>query len=322
MTTSEPRLAFTILGRRLTAVGSGTDLAQWLAHHWRRSEHEVSPHPFEITLRCSRQATLPTELRARLPALHTSAGDAAASVHVTESGERASALLGSVPGGVYLELEPNGARLDAWGVTERGAAGRWPLLLALHEAVRASGLLPLHCAAAVHPDDRGATIFLGPAGVGKSTTLLTLARAGWAPVCEDFAWLDPESRRLYAWDHEVRLRPDALARFGPLATWAQSGGAATKRVVPFDEIAARCGVQRQTSASLQRLAWLQRDRGPSGWEPLDRVAAVPVLWEAIGLPLTEPARRLVASRIASVLGGTELRTLRLGATPLPTERPT
>jgi len=276
----------------------------------------VQPHPFTIDVRCAPRPEVTAAYFDHLPERHASGAEGATPRLTTSVDGSASVLLGSRSGGAHLEIAVDGAVMHAWGVQGTWAPGRWPLLLAIHEAVRASGLLPLHCAAAVRPGDDGATAFLGPSGVGKSTTLVTLAQAGWAPVCEDYAWLDPASMRLHAWDHGLRLLPDALERLGPPFTLTTGEPSAEKRAVAYEELAERYGVERLASARLQRLAWLVRDGGPSRWDALPRVAAVPVLWEAIGLPLTEPARRLVADHIAELVSSLELRTLRLGTTPL------
>src|SRR5690606_29170518 len=109
------------------------------------------------------------------------------------------------------------------------------LYIAICEALRASGLLPLHAAVAVPPagsvdwqppavppaaDEGGAMpppaiAFLGGRGAGKSTTLVHLVRAGWTPVAEDVCWVDPEAFVVYGWDRGVRLRRPAIEAFFP-----------------------------------------------------------------------------------------------------------
>ena len=318
---SRRSVAFQVLGRPFSARGVDDDLAAWLARHWDHPHHRLHDHTFSIDLHCSPRPALPSASLDLLPERSASDVDAATPRHSSDDGERASVLLGSREGGAQLELRCDGARVQAWGVHAPGAAGRWPLLLALHEAVRASGLLPLHCAAAVHPDEDGASALLGASGVGKSTTLLTLAHAGWAPVCEDFAWLDPNTMQLYAWDHGVHMLPDTLERLGTQAPPTQRAPAGGKHLLTYRDLAEHYGVARRVAAPLQRLAWLVRDEGPSRWTDLPRVQAVPVLWEAIGLPLTGPARRQVSAHIAALVDAVELRTLRLGRTPVPTTPP-
>ena len=311
------RVAFPILGRSFEADDVGERLAGWLVHHWRREHPEAPFSRDRILLQCHEGPDLPNALCARLPATHDPDADAAKPVHVAVDGERAEALLGSLAGGAYLELDPGAARVRAWGVAGPGDPGRGPLLVALHEAVRASGLLPLHCAAAVRPGDAGATAFVGPSGVGKSTTLLTLVQAGWAPVCEDFAWLDPETLWAFAWDHDVRLLPDALARQGPLPTRPAAATGDPKRVVSYDALAKRFGVERRLAAPLVRVIRMARGTGRTRWGPLPRYEMVPPLWEAIGLPLTGRSRKQVAEQIGALVDDVGRGSLRIGETPVP-----
>lgn len=315
MTEAATTVVFSVLGRTLVANGVDEDVATWLRHHWERPQHRVAESPYRITLEHLRASSLPATLRSRLPERRQPTPGDAQVVHTTADDRRAAVLLGSKAGGVHLELDPHGAHIGAWGVTGPQALGRWALLLALHEAVRASGLLPLHCSAAIRPGDGGATVFMGPSGVGKSTTLIRLARAGWSPVCEDVAWLDPESRALFAWDDGIRLREDGFAHPAQFAGSARLRTDPPKHLVTYGHLADHYGVQRQTSAPLQRLAHLVRGTGPSRWGRLSRSSAVPPLWEAIGLPLTRPAQRQVARQIAALVDTVSRCTLFLGDAP-------
>jgi hypothetical protein len=243
--------------------------------------------------------------------------DAGRPVHVATEADVTRVLLGAEAGGAFLELSPGVARILAWGVEEPGSPGRDPLLVALHDAVRASGLLPLHCAAAVRPGEEGATAFLGRSGVGKSTTLVALTQVGWAPVCEDLAWLDPNSLTLFGWDHDVRLLPDAIERLGPVSGRPAGVADDPKHVVSYQELAARFGVERRTVAPLRRLVRLERVDGPTRWGTLSRAEAVPPLWESIGLPLAPSTRRQVAWQVPRLIDAVELATLGLGATSIP-----
>lgn len=189
----------------------------------------------------------------------------------------------------------------------------------MHEAVRASGLLPLHCAAAVPSGEAGATVLLGSKGTGKSTALVRLASAGWSPVCEDFAWLDPRALRLYGWDREVRLLPDALERLGPLPTSPARVVADPKLLLSYADLEARHGVRRLTSAPLQRFVFLRQERdhaGGSGPESFERTDAVPALWQDVGLPLGNGTRRFVAEQIGALLQAVEVRAWSVGVEPL------
>jgi hypothetical protein len=317
--TNATSVTFDILGRRLEASGVDAELAGWLADQWHRPHHAAAPSDYSLGLRCGREPSLPGELRWRLPDEPAAGAGHDVARFETLQRERRGVVLGSVHGGAYLEFAPGAAHVNAWGVAGRLAPGRWPLLLALHDAVRASGLLPLHCAAAVRPGEEGATAFLGPSGVGKSTTLLRLARAGWEPVCEDLAWLDPVSLQLYAWDDDIRLRHDPRQPDGAREPAEATSAAGPKWRLSYEELAERYGVRRRTSARLQRLAWLVRGEGPSRWGRLSRQAAVPPLWEAIGLPLTQPTRRAVAQQVAALVDTVPVCALHLGATPPPPE---
>ncbi len=319
MTAGAERTTFPILGCPFEAWSASPGLVGWLEQHWRREHPGVPARRYRITLRCATPDDVPAAVRGHLPA-NTAGADAI--VRTAPDGERCRVWLGSASEGVQLDLGPTGADLVAWGgAVPTGEPGFGPLLIALHEAVRFSGLLPLHCAAAVPPGATGATVFLGPGGIGKSTTLLDAVRAGWTPVCEDFAWLDPEERQLYAWDGDVRLLPDALERLGPLVSHEPPYDAGAKRLVSYDELERRFGARRRTSAPLQQLVWLQRASGPSRWAPLPRVAAVPPLWDAIGLPLTPPGRRQLATQIAELVDTVDLGTLLLGTSPPPFAAP-
>ena len=321
MSTGPTRVSFEVLGRRLTATGVDEGLARWLAHHWDRSHHRVPHHPMTIEVRCAPAPDSEAPYLAHLPDRHDAGADAASPRLTTHGAGSAAVLLGSRSGGAYLEIGVDGAVVVAWGVQGPAAPGRWPLLLTLHEAVRASGLLPLHCAAAVRPGDDGATAFLGRSGAGKSTTLLTLAQAGWAPVCEDYAWLDPTSMRLYAWDTAVRLTPDTLARLEPMRTHPATASADPKRLLDYDELAERFGTPRRTEAPVARLVHVERGTGASRWGSLAPEAAVPALWQAVGLPLTGYARQQVARQIGRLVRSVELASLHVGHTPVPPRGP-
>src|SRR5690606_18106819 len=94
--------------------------------------------------------------------------------------------------GVRLTLEPEQARIHVWGTSARDAELFAALYIAICEALRVSGLLPLHAAVAAPPGGTvawrppappstpgdpaaaapAAMAFLGGRGAGKSTTLL------------------------------------------------------------------------------------------------------------------------------------------------------
>lgn len=311
-------LAFPIMGRALETNIENEELARWLGHHWRRdfSLAPISEHRIQLEL--VPEAGLPLDLAGHLPD-HPPADANRAASHVKDDGEVCEVLLGSRVGGAYLALAPGEAHVQAWGVTTRDGHGRQALLLAMHEAVRASGLLPLHCAAAVAPGEPGATVLVGPRGAGKSTTLVRLAQAGWSPLCEDFAWLDPNSLQLYGWDLEVRLLPDAVERLGPLPASPARAEDGRKSLLSYADLEARFGVPRVMTARLQRLVFLRRPpdlAAPLAPARLERASAVPALWQSIGLPLCSGTRTFVAEQIGELLRSVQTRSWSVGAEPL------
>jgi ABC-type nitrate/sulfonate/bicarbonate transport system ATPase subunit len=58
--------------------------------------------------------------------------------------------------------------------------------------------------------DGEATALTAQSGTGKTTTLLRLIAAGWTPLAEDLAWLDPDSLTLYGWDRGIRLWQETI----------------------------------------------------------------------------------------------------------------
>jgi hypothetical protein len=220
--------------------------------------------------------------------------------------------LGGPGGGVRLEVLASGASLRVWGASEAMAE---MLHLALTEATRASGLLPLH--ASVAERDGLATAFLGPSGRGKTTTLLRAVIEGWRPVAEDFCWLDPDTLDLHGWDGGLRLLPDSRALLESHYPGVRAEATADEKVlVPYE----RLGLERRP-ARLARIARLERDPAraarPSAWAGLGRREAAVALWEATGVPLAAASRERAGAAVGLVLGRVELATLELGAPPLP-----
>jgi hypothetical protein len=281
--------SFDILGRRFVARHATRDLERWLRAFWEHSECDVPPHPYSIALEVIRAApdALPPDWKAcAVPVQGQTLGfrTAGAAWEMREAG-----------GGIRFHLLAGETRIRLWGI--EAAANPEPLYLALYvaltEALRASGLLPLHAAVAA----RGETgvAWLGAGGAGKSTTLLHAARTGWRPVAEDFCWLEPRNLRLYGWDRGVRVRPDMIERFFPDLGDAPADPDG-KHLVPYE----RLGAGEPRWCVLSRLALLTRELGGSAsrWERTTAAEAVKALWESSGLPLHEPSRQLAATAIA------------------------
>ena len=308
------RLAFAVIGRQLDAGRPSPDAAACLLRHWRRGVIG-SPSTYRIALHLRSRGRWPSSLAARI-AHAPSAPDRTAPPLLEHHRTTASCvLLGDRDSGAWLRVRPHRTDAHVWGDLSPGALGREWLLTTVHEALRASGLLPLHCSAAVAPKERFATAFLAPSGTGKSTTLVRLARAGWDPVCEDFAWYDPTSNRLYGWDEQVRLHAAAPGNAGQDTDSPTS--AAPKRSLDYAALETRFGVKHRSVAPLGRLVALRRGTGASGWAALSRTETVPVLWEAIGLPLSAFVRAHVAASVARMVDELQRATLHLGETSLP-----
>lgn len=308
-------LEFLVLGRALRVSRAPESMRAFLADHWFRPWHAGSPSPFRLGVRWC-EGVQPGLAHAAAPRVGAGGSHDAFEVRVSTRADRTDVIIASPYERVGLHLRPSRAAVLAWGAFAPGSAGRESLLTAVHEALRSSGLLPLHCAAALAPGEVGATLFLGAGGTGKSTTLMRVANAGWSPVCEDLAWFDPASGTLYGWDLGLRLLPDALRELAPIV--ADSQGDDPKRFVSFRELERRLGVRHRPSAPLSRVVLLRRGaQRASEWRPLSRLDAAQALWLAAGLPLSEAVRDRTSRQIARIVEQAELATLYLGEGPLP-----
>lgn len=335
-------LSFPILGRSFVGRGVPEALRGWLLEQWWRPEQPVPARRFAIALEWIASDSTPAPLqgepvRASVPGrllIWRSSGD--------QWEWRGGAA------GVRLTLEPEQARIEAWGTSAPDAELFTALYVAICEALRASGLLPLHAAVAVPPagavewpppvpsvtGDPAATApaaiaFLGGRGAGKSTTLLHFVRAGWTPVAEDVCWIDPDAFVLYGWDRGIRLQRTAIEGFFPelsSAPWVADPDG--KLFLHYDDLARRglvagaCGCDEEGSGgdvrrgTLAGIAQLHRGEGhDTGWEPLPARDAVRALWEAVGVPLGAAARQTAAAWIGVVAARLPRCRLRLGKTP-------
>jgi hypothetical protein len=304
-------LEFAILGRPFAARTAPPVLAEWLRTHWCFPEHQAAHHPFSIALHAGATPgeTLPPGDEVPRTVVTTSLdGPLGWRGWEARTGE-ALWETGSPSCGLRLALTESSCGIDLWGIDAPGAGAiLYPALyMAMSEALRASGLVPLHAAAVAR--EGGVTVFLGRSGAGKSTTALRATRLGWAPVAEDRSWLDPEALTLYGWDRGVRLLPDGHARFvadGDGAPWRRDVDG--KLFLGYDNLGAG-----KRSGNLRRLAVLERGgEQPPGWGPLSSRDLVRALWEATGVPLATVARETVAALIPTILERVEYGTLRLG----------
>ena len=299
-------LTFAVLGRRFAARQVSLRLAEWLRAGWDFPELSAPSHPFAIDL----------DVVASAPA---GARDDWARLEVVVPGRtirfRSDGRCwetGDEAAGLRMELRGDGAAIELWG-SERQAdpvALHHGLYVALSEALRSSGLVPLHAAVAA-PDD-AAVAWLGASGIGKSTTLLHAVETGWRPVAEDLCWLEPATLRVYGWDRGVRCWPDTLERFFPLLRGAEPAPDG-KRIIRYD----RLGASSPRTGTLARLALLVRaSEGPSRWEAATARDLVRSLWEATGVPLSDRSREVTADAVVR-LSRLPVSKLVLGNTPPP-----
>lgn len=279
------QLGFPLLGRPLGARLRTPAIVGWLAERWRFDEHDVPAHPFRITLEeCERRpGDLPrmdgAPLEVRLPDVSLPWWNCGACWRT--GGEEA---------GVAARFEEGEAEIRVWGGGAPSPDLFAALYLAMNEALRASGLVPLHAAVVARGEE--AVALVAPSGTGKSTTLLRLLEGGWAPLAEDLAWLDPATLEVYGWDRGIRLWPETIEHVLPhlaAAPWTTDPDG--KRFLRYDAL----GVPRTAEARLTRLVRLERGgEGASQLEPLPAREAVRTLWEATGVPLLSTTRDALA----------------------------
>ena len=305
---NERGFQFPLLGSHCHVMGADDRQERWLRYHWQFPQLRADPRPFEINIRFLTAAPSDwprTSGRSCTSALH------GAIVQWQQHEGRRWSTTGS-KGGVQFWIGEFNAAIDVWQ-SHAGANIRLPLHVAICEAVRATGLAPLH--AAVVARDQRVIAFAGDAGTGKSTTVLTAMAAGWQPLSEDFAWLDPTNGRVYGWDRGIHLTKAGADRFRP--EWQSEGwqiGLNGKLFRTFEELGASTGGSRVLTA----LTLLHRDDAQaSRWENLDKHDAVRMLFESAGVPLRKESRDHFAAQVGSLMNRLELRRLILGRTPLP-----
>ncbi len=299
-------VSFSILGRPFTARGASRPLIEWLRAFWEYPDVGAPPHPYAIELEA---VTSPPP-----GARHQWTGQDIVVPGRTLRFRYAGRFweTGDADAGLRLELRDGASRIELWGCDGGAdvAALYHGLYVALSEALRASGLVPLHAAVAAAGAETIA--WLGASGIGKSTTLLYAAGAGWRAIAEDLCWLDSGTLRVHGWDRGVRCWPETLERLFPQLKGARPA-ADGKLLIPYD----RLGADQPRTAVLTRLALLSRDAaGPSRWEPASPREVVKWLWEATGVPLAERSREATAAAV-SRLSRLPVARLVLGSVPPP-----
>jgi hypothetical protein len=209
---------------------------------------------------------------------------------------------------VHVTVQQPEIRLQLTGSAARGGGA---LMVAMLEALRVTGLIPLH--ASIAANDGEATAFIGASGRGKTTTLITALTRGFTPICEDFALLEPISHQVFGLDRGLRCLPDTFERlrahFPHLEDQQIVRG---KRFVPYESIAPRAW-----SANLKRFWMLERDlNAPTRIEPLPPSQRVMALFTASGAPLLEAGREFTSSQFSRLSRELEIQRLWLGNTPI------
>ncbi|GAA5502788.1 hypothetical protein Dxin01_02535 [Deinococcus xinjiangensis] len=200
--------------------------------------------------------------------------------------------------GLYMRVSAAGASL----IWAQQAAFPNPevWMLALTEAHRAGGWLPLH-AAAVAQAGR-AVALTGVSGAGKSTALLRLGALGYDLLAEDRCFWHAPSGQVAGLDRYLRAFEDSLQRFAPQHLAAQpERDSKGKRLLPLPPAPAAqlCALlllgPPQTLTEQRLSSPSHSSRNLSGAE---RVRA---LWDTTGLPLTHTGRQQVQRGLERLL---------------------
>ena len=304
-TDDDVQVEFSFLESRFRVRNAPREVERWLRGCWEIPQHPEQSTDWTVDVAFDTRA--PWSLRPPHSELQTSLLDSG-SITWRRHGDRWWSTSG-VDSGLELRIFDERARIRAWA-DDIMRSSTVSLHVAICEALRARGLVPLHAAVCVL--DGHATAIVGQSGIGKSTTLLSALEAGWLPLAEDCAWLDPRTQRVHAWAGErgVRLTYEGLHRVPTrwqLAGWKrQSDG---KFFLPFDHIAP----SRPSSADLTRVLVLERDPArASELEALKPRDATRALWESAGVPLCRISREAFTARVPLLLSRIQWARLVLG----------
>jgi hypothetical protein len=289
-------IQFEILGRTLKITGPTPEtLEVALRSRWDFPEYRCNPQPFKLEI----------DIGATPNGRPTGASSSTLELF---SGSiecwtlEPAIWIGDAASGIRIELLEGQMLAQAWGAPTNIEL----LHLAISEGLRASGLISLHASIAAR--DGRALAFLGPSGRGKTTTLLRALEAGFVPVCEDFAWCDPDSLAVYGFDRGLRLLPDTARHFEEHHGITPSIWQVDKWFVPYSSL----NLERQ-AVKLATIALLERDpERPTGFEALSKREAALAFWEASGMPLSRQVQDRVSQRIAGMVSRLEVRRLLLG----------
>ena len=238
----------------------------------------------------------------------------------------------------HADIELEAAERGVW----RGALSPYPLVIALHEALRTAGWVPVHGACALPPvssaSAAGAVLFLGASGTGKTTTLMRALQAGWGFVAEDVLWVNAETLAVRSLERGVRLFADDIGQLEPRLAGADMGelvmgkafiaketlaelyGSPPRKDTARKDTArkdtARKDTARKGAPRLQHVVQLVRDKeqtaAKTAWHALNKQQAAVALWQGVGLPLTAPVQTRVAEWLPHWLGHVDAWQLTLG----------
>lgn len=311
-----------LFGRTLRAETAHAGLLGWLRNYWVLPGGEEGSSPFVITITERDPADVATLVDEAQQWPHRTSPTTVPDYTIDLYQQGGRWLVGGPTSGIAFETGSDKTTTDeatideatitVWGLGER--FDHYTLFLAVGEALRVSGLVSLHAAAAATPGG-GVTAFLGPSGRGKTTTLLRSVAAGWAPVSEDMLWLEPATLRVFGGERGVRVLPEVLASLPPALAERDWGPPTTdKYLLPYDVLETHYGAARQSGARLRQVAVLERDpeTPTSAWLALSKREAAIALWQASGLPITPQARTILAATIPKIVRDTDVRRLRLG----------
>jgi len=213
--------------------------------------------------------------------------------------------------GIQFIVDSDAFNITIWGIRNGSRPELKKTFMAMYlaflEAIRVSGLFPLHASVAIKDDL--VTAYTGESGMGKSTTLVKALADGAEPLAEDLSWLDPRTTTIYGWDNGLRFWEDGWEKLPEKykkMDW--NGDRDGKMILPWDKL----DLERTPSAQLDQLYLLRRcadEKELLETESVPTHLAVRALWEASGVPLTDTAKKKISQGIAQLLSRLQIAVL-------------
>lgn len=298
--------SFKALGRTIEVSGTTPALLAWLDDRWNFPEKAnalESNWTFQINQVQSPHANFPD-----LPAKTLFFNDFP--IGIRQSGAN-HFWVGDKEGGSQINILENLIKIETWGFDSQNRSAGTALFTALIEAMTVSGLVHIHACVAKNP--QGQTFaFTAPSGTGKSTTLLSLIKAGWTPVAEDFSWIDPDSLGVFGWDRGISLLEDSKEK---LLEWKPNLPYKVLETQKyFFEYQHFGGSNDGTFASIVELS---RDSSiPSSSKILSKLQTGLLLWQAASVPLSKKAQEVVSGLVSRVSTASLGAGVTLGNSPV------